>query len=116
MNNYNKLQKYLENRGNATVILSFDTLKEILGIEVNYMAALCNIILCNKLFAREEQFKILSPEERRKRRLKEEKPISDALLAWQILSPPRSSLRWAKPCTTSRSNGFISCDIWRTGG
>lgn len=40
MNNYNKLQKYLENRGNATVILSFDTLKEILGIEVNYMAAL----------------------------------------------------------------------------
>ena len=64
----------------------------------------------------EERFKILSPEERRKRRLKEEKPISDALLAWQILSPPRSSLRWAKPCTTSRSNGFISCDIWRTGG
>ncbi len=41
MNNYNKLQKYLENRGNATVILSFDTLKEILGIEVNYTAALC---------------------------------------------------------------------------
>ena len=34
MNNYNKLQKYLENSGNATVILSFDTLKEILGIEV----------------------------------------------------------------------------------
>ena len=41
MNNYNKLQKYLENSGNATVILSFDTLKEILGIEVNYTAALC---------------------------------------------------------------------------
>jgi len=39
--NYNKLQKYLENSGNATVILSFDTLKEILGIEVNYTAALC---------------------------------------------------------------------------
>ena len=40
MNHYNKLQKYLENRGNVTVILSFDTLKEILGIKVNYMAAL----------------------------------------------------------------------------
>lgn len=39
--NFNKLQKYLENSGNATVILSFDTLKEILGIEVNYTAALC---------------------------------------------------------------------------
>ena len=41
MNNYNKLQKYLENSGNVTVILYFDTLKEILGIEVNYTAALC---------------------------------------------------------------------------
>ena len=40
MNHYNKLQKYLENRGNVTVILSFHTLKEILGIKVNYMAAL----------------------------------------------------------------------------
>ena len=30
----------------------------------------------------EERFKILSPEERRKQCLKEEKPISDALLAW----------------------------------
>ena len=34
MNNYNKLKKYLENSGNVTVILSFDTLKEILDIEV----------------------------------------------------------------------------------
>ncbi len=41
MNNYNKLKKYLENSGNVTVILSFDTLKEILDIEVNYTAALC---------------------------------------------------------------------------
>ena len=36
----------------------------------------------DQLFAWEERFKGLSPEERTKQRLKEEKPILDALLAW----------------------------------
>lgn len=34
------MQKYLENSGNAIVKLSFDNLKEILGIEVNDTVAL----------------------------------------------------------------------------
>lgn len=41
MNNYIELQKYLENSGNAIVKLSFGSLKEILGIEVDYTVALC---------------------------------------------------------------------------
>ena len=45
-------------------------------------AALTGLDYCNQLFAWEERFKGLSPEERTKQRLKEEKPISDALLAW----------------------------------
>lgn len=40
MNNYKELQNYLINSGNAIVKLSFDNLKEILGIEVNYNIAL----------------------------------------------------------------------------
>lgn len=40
MNNYKVLQNHLENNGNATVKLSFGSLKEILGIEVNYTIAL----------------------------------------------------------------------------
>lgn len=45
------------------------------------MAALAGLKYCNKLFAWEERFKNLSPEERTKQCLKEEKPILDALLA-----------------------------------
>ena len=45
-------------------------------------AALTGLDYCNQLFAWEERFKGLSPEERTKQRLKEEKPILDALLAW----------------------------------
>lgn len=41
MSNYSKLQKYLEHNGSPTVKLSFDSLTEILGIEVNYTVALC---------------------------------------------------------------------------
>lgn len=45
-------------------------------------AACIGLDFCNRLFAWEEQFKELSPEERTKQRLKEEKPILDALLVW----------------------------------
>ena len=45
-------------------------------------AAYTGLDYCNKLFAWEERFKELSPEERTKQRLKEEKPLLDALLAW----------------------------------
>ena len=57
-------------------------------------AALTGLEYCNKLFAWEEQFKGLPPEERRKQRLKEEKPILDALLAWAdpVSAAPKSAL------------------------
>lgn len=57
-------------------------------------AAYIGLDYCNKLFAWEEQFKKLSPEERTKQRLKEEKPILDALLAWanSVSTAPKSSL------------------------
>ena len=37
---------------------------------------------CNELFAWEKRLADLSPEERKDQRLKEEKPILDALLSW----------------------------------
>ena len=57
-------------------------------------AALAGLEYCNKLFAWEERFKELSPEERIKHRLKEEKPILDALLAWadSVSAAPKSAL------------------------
>ena len=57
-------------------------------------AALTGLEYCNKLFAWEERFKNFSPEERTKQRLKEEKPILDALLAWadSIPAAPKSAL------------------------
>ena len=57
-------------------------------------AAYIGLDYCNKLFAREEQFKGLSPENRTKHRLKEEKPILDALLAWanSVPAAPKSAL------------------------
>lgn len=57
-------------------------------------AALTGLEYCNQLFAWEEQFKGLSPEERRKQRLKEEKPILDELLAWadSVSAAPKSAL------------------------
>lgn len=57
-------------------------------------AALTGLEYCNKLFAWEERFKNLSPEERAKQRLKEEKPILDALLAWadSVSAAPKSAL------------------------
>lgn len=57
-------------------------------------AALTGLEYCNQLFAWEEQFKGLSPEERTKQRLKEEKPILDALLAWadSVSAAPKSAL------------------------
>ena len=60
-------------------------------------AALTGLEYCNQLFAWEERFKELSPEERTKRRLKEEKPILDALLAWadSVSAAPKSALNKA---------------------
>ena len=57
-------------------------------------AALIGLEYCNQLFAWEEQFKGLSPEERIKQRLKEEKPILDALLVWadSVSAAPKSAL------------------------
>ncbi|MCI8623522.1 MAG: IS66 family transposase [Provencibacterium sp.] len=56
-------------------------------------AALAGLKYCNKLFAWEERFKNLSSEERTKQRLKEEKPILDALLAWaDSAAAPKSAL------------------------
>ena len=57
-------------------------------------AALAGLEYCNQLFAWEEQFKGLLPEKRRKQRLKEEKPILDALLAWadSVSAAPKSAL------------------------
>ena len=45
-------------------------------------AAWTGLKYCNDLFAWEEQFSKLSPEERKKQRLEKEKPILDALLSW----------------------------------
>lgn len=54
MGNYRKLQKYLENSGKIEIKLSFDNLKEILNIEVNYAVALrlqkdfrCSYMVCD---------------------------------------------------------------------
>lgn len=56
-------------------------------------ATLTGLEYGNKLFAWEERFKELSPEERAKQRLKEEKPTWDALLVWadSISAAPRSA-------------------------
>ena len=40
MGNYKELQKYLENTGKTEIKLSFDNLKNILNIEVNYAIVL----------------------------------------------------------------------------
>ena len=57
-------------------------------------AALTGLEYCNKLFAWEERFKKFSPKERKRQRLKEEKPILDALLAWanSVSAAPKSAL------------------------
>lgn len=57
-------------------------------------AAFTGLEYCNKLFAWEERFKGLPPEERAKRRLAEEKPLLDALLAWadSVSAAPKSAL------------------------
>ena len=40
------------------------------------------VAYCTKLFQLEEQFKDLSPSERRRKRLEQEKPVLDDMLAW----------------------------------
>ena len=41
-----------------------------------------DVTYCSQLFKLEEKFKDLSPEERKKQRLEQEKPVLDAMLAW----------------------------------
>ena len=57
-------------------------------------AVLTGLEYCNQLFTWEERFKELSPEDRTKQRLKEEKPILDALLACadSVSAAPKSAL------------------------
>ena len=40
------------------------------------------VAYCSQLFKLEEKFKDVSPEERKKQRLEQEKPVLDAMLAW----------------------------------
>ena len=54
MGNYRELQKYLENTGKTEIKLSFDNLKNILNIEVNYAIVLrlqkefqCSYMVCD---------------------------------------------------------------------
>lgn len=49
---------------------------------------------CTKLFALEKELAKLTPEERYEQRLKQEKPVLDALLAWSQTknAPPKSAL------------------------
>lgn len=49
---------------------------------------------CTKLFALEKELAKLTPEERYEQRLKQEKPVLDALLAWSQIknAPPKSAL------------------------
>ncbi len=50
------------------------------------------VAYCNKLFKLEESFKELTPDERKQKRLEEEKPILDAFLCWiNQQDPPRGS-------------------------
>ena len=57
-------------------------------------AALTGLEYCNKLFAWDGRFQNHSPAERTKQRLKEEKPILDALLIWadSVSAAPKSAL------------------------
>lgn len=59
-------------------------------------AALAGVQYCNELFAWEKRLEMLAPEERYKQRLKEEKPILDALSSWADLisgsAAPKSAL------------------------
>ena len=52
------------------------------------------VAYCSQLFKLEEKFKNLSPEERKEQRLKQEKPVLDAMLAWANTrnAPPKSKL------------------------
>ena len=54
MGNYRELQKYLENTGKTEIKLSFDNLKNILNVEVNYAVVLrlqkefqCSYMVCD---------------------------------------------------------------------
>ncbi len=57
-----------------------------------YAAAEYGVAYCNKLFKLEDTFKELTPEERKQKRLEEEKPILDAFLCWlNKQNPPKGS-------------------------
>lgn len=63
---------------------------------------------CSQLFKLEQSFAELTPEERYKKRLEQEKPVLDALLSWanemQTRTAPKSTLG---PSTICRSSGRI---------
>ena len=73
---------------------------------------------CTRLFQLEESFAGLTPEERYTKRLEQEKPVLDALLAWQKRRPPkrRRNLLLERRCITCWSSGRTWYDIWRMGG
>jgi len=52
------------------------------------------VAYCTQLFELEKEFKDLSPEERKKQRLEQEKPVLDAMLAWANTrsAAPKSAL------------------------
>ena len=52
------------------------------------------VAYCTQLFKLEEKFKELSPEERKKMRLEQEKPVLDAMLVWANTrnAAPKSAL------------------------
>ena len=70
----------------------------------------------NRLFQMEETWKALEPEERKKTRLEQGKPVLDALLAWANEIRQRPSPCWAERCTTCWSSGRTWCGTWKTGG
>ena len=63
--------------------------------------AVQGVLYCNKLFDCERRYREmnLKPETRKKRRLKEEKPIVEAFLAWANKQQPVSNGKFAKAIT-----------------
>ncbi len=67
--------------------------------------AVQGVMYCNKLFDYERRYaeKALSPEQRRKRRLKDEKPVIEAFLAWADAQPVNGNGKLAKAITYIRN-------------
>lgn len=63
--------------------------------------AVQGVLYCNKLFECERRYRELNlkPEQRKKRRIKEEKPIVEAFLAWANKQQPVNNGKFAKAIT-----------------